>query len=216
MPSVQIPSRWFAAVYDRMNAPVEEAGGWELRRELLSAAEGATLEIGAGTGVNLEHYPTAVTRLVLLEPEAPMAAKLRTKLAASRRDAEVVAGGANPLPFASHAFDTVVVTLVLCTVPDQGTALAEVDRVLKPGGRLLFLEHVRSEDERIARRQDRIRPVWNIIGRGCNPNRDTLAAIERSPLAVDVVRRERMDRAPSFTNEILVGVARAVSPGVPA
>lgn len=215
MPSVQIPSRLFAAIYDRMNAPVEEAGGWEMRRELLSAAEGATLEIGAGTGANLEHYPVAVTRLVLLEPEAAMVAKLRARLDGLARSAEIVAAGVDPLPFEDDAFDTVVVTLVLCTVPDQAAALADVDRVLKPGGRLLFIEHVRSEDERIARRQDRIRPVWNVIGRGCSPNRDTLAALERSPLAVEAVRREWMDRAPALTREVIVGVARPAS-GAPA
>ena len=206
---LQIPARLFAAVYDRMNAPVEEAGGWEIRRKLLAVAEGATLEIGAGTGANLEHYPPAVTRLVRLEPEAAMAGTLRAKLAASGREAEVVAGGADPLPFADDAFDTVVLTLVLCTVPDQAAALVEVDRVLKPGGRLLFIEHVRSVDERIARRQDRIRPLWQVIGRGCNPNRDTLVALERSALEVEVVRRERMERAPSFAREAIVGVARA-------
>jgi ubiquinone/menaquinone biosynthesis C-methylase UbiE len=215
MASLQIPSRLFAAIYDRMNAPVEEAGGREIRRELLAASEGATLEIGAGTGANLEHYPAAVTRLVLLEPEAAMAAKLSARLDGLGRSAEIVAAGADPLPFDDDAFDTVVVTLVLCTVPDQVAALAGIDRVLKPGGRLLFIEHVRSEDERIARRQDRLRPVWNVIGRGCNPNRDTLAALQRSPLEVETVRREWMDKAPSFTREAIVGVARTAS-GAPA
>jgi ubiquinone/menaquinone biosynthesis C-methylase UbiE len=157
-----------------------------------------------------------VTRLVLLEPEAPMAAKLRARLATAGREAEVVVGSADPLPFASATFDTAVVTLVLCTVPDQAAALAEVGRVLKPGGRLLFLEHVRSEDERIARRQDRVRPIWNVVGRGCNPNRDTLAALERSPLAVEAVRRERMDRAASVANEVIVGVARVETSAAPA
>ena len=205
---IKIPSRLFAAVYDRMNAPVEEAGGRELRRGLLAGAEGATLEIGAGTGANLEHYPAAVTRLVLLEPEAPMAAKLRARLATAGREAEVVAGSADPLPFASATFDTAVVTLVLCTVPDQAAALAEVGRVLKPGGRLLFLEHVRSEDERIARRQDRVRPIWNVVGRGCNPNRDTLAALEASPLDVEAVEHGRLPKAAGIVEPLLIARAR--------
>jgi len=98
---------------------------------------------------------------------------------------------------------------VLCTVPDPGAALAEIDRVLRPGGRLLFIEHVRSLDPRIARRQDHIRPVWKVVGRGCHPNRDTLAALDRSPLRVESVRREQLPEVPSFANESIVGVARA-------
>ena len=104
-----------------------------------------------------------------------------------------------------------VSTLVLCSVPDQAQALAEIRRVLKPGGRLLFMEHVRSERPRTARIQDRIRPLYNVLGRGCNPNRDTLAALRASPLEIDEVRRERVPKAPPVENEAIIGIARAVA-----
>ena len=146
----------FARGYDRFTKSTEDAGLREKRRELLARASGRTLEIGAGTGSNLELYPEAVTELVLTEPDEHMRAQLERKLSALGRRPEVVGAGAERLPFPDASFDTVVATLVLCTIPAPRRALEEISRVLKPDGRLLFLEHVRAEDAGTARWQDRL------------------------------------------------------------
>jgi SAM-dependent methyltransferase len=186
----------------------ERAGLRAERRRLVGMARGAALEVGAGTGLNLEHYGSAVTRLVLLEPDVHMARRLRARAARARPAAEVVRGVAERLPFADASFDTVVVTAVLCTVPDPAGALAEIARVLRPGGLLLFGEHVRSQDPRLAAWQDRLRPLWRLLGDGCEPNRRTLEAIEASPLRVDWVRRGRVPGAPAIVRPMIVGAAR--------
>jgi ubiquinone/menaquinone biosynthesis C-methylase UbiE len=199
--------RLFAALYDRFNKGSEAAGMREERRQLLAGAEGATIEIGAGTGLNVDHYPEAVTRLVLAEPDRHMRRRLRERVGALGRTAEVIDAPAERLRFPDATFDTAVVTLVLCSVPNQEVALGEIARVLKPDGRLLFLEHVRSDDPKVAKRQDRIRPLYNVVG-GCNPNRDTLAAIEASTLRVESVRHGEVPKAPKVERPLIVGTAR--------
>jgi ubiquinone/menaquinone biosynthesis C-methylase UbiE len=198
--------RLFAALYDTVSKGSEAAGMRDERRRLLAQAEGATLEIGAGTGLNLEHYPEAVPRLVLAEPDRHMRRRLGRRLEALGRPAEIVDASIDDLPFPDATFDTAVVTYVLCSVPDQEEALAEIARVLKPSGRFLFLEHVRSADPKLARRQDRIRPLYNLVG--CNPNRDTLARIESSALMVESVRHGEVPRAPKVERPLIVGSAR--------
>jgi ubiquinone/menaquinone biosynthesis C-methylase UbiE len=198
--------RLFAALYDTVSRGSEEAGLRARRQQLLSAAEGATLEIGAGTGLNLEHYPEAVTRLVLVEPDRHMRRRLGRRLETLGRQAEIVDASVEELPFPDATFDTAVVTYVLCSVPDQEEALAEIARVLKPNGRFLFLEHVRSADPKLARRQDRIRPLYNLVG--CNPNRDTLAGIESSTLAVESVEHGEVPKAPKVERPMIMGTAR--------
>ncbi len=198
--------RLFAALYDTVSKGSEAAGLREERRQLLAGTEGATIEIGAGTGLNLEHYPEAVTRLVLAEPDRHMRRRLRRRVDALDRVAEVIDAPAERLPFPDATFDTAVVTLVLCSVPNQEAALAEIARVLKPNGRLLFIEHVRSGDPKVAKRQDRIRPLYNLVG--CNPNRETLAAIEASALSVESVRHGEVPKAPKVERPMIVGTAR--------
>src|ERR1700757_3374205 len=171
--------RLFAALYDTVGKKSEEAGVREERHRLLAQAQGATVEIGAGTGLNVQHYPDAVPRLVLVEPDRHMRARLHRRVAELEPAAEIVDAKADRLPFPDATFDTAVVTYVLCSVPDQQAALSEIARVLKPDGRLLFLEHVRSDDPTVAKWQDRVRPLYNLFD--CNPNRATLAAIEASP-----------------------------------
>jgi ubiquinone/menaquinone biosynthesis C-methylase UbiE len=198
----------FARGYDRMTKATEDAGLRDMRRGLLEKARGRTLEIGAGTGMNLELYPDAVTELVLTEPDGQMRVRLEKKLETLDRPAEVVGAGAEALPFPDASFDTAVATLVLCTIPDPEAALSEVARVLGPQGRLLFLEHVRAEDPKLAGWQDRLERPWGWFGRGCHPNRDTIATIERSALEVSNAARERMPKAPAIVQPVVVGEAR--------
>lgn len=199
--------RLFSAMYDRAMAGTEDAGLREKRRALLAGASGRVLELGAGTGANLELYPEAVRELVLAEPDPQMTRRLRPKLAASGRSAEVVEAPAERLPFPDASFDTAVATLVLCTVPDPQAALAEVARVLKPGGRLLFLEHVRSGDARLARWQDRLEGPWRFLGDGCHCNRDTVAAIGAAGFELGEAERDRLPKAPPLVRPLAVGSA---------
>jgi ubiquinone/menaquinone biosynthesis C-methylase UbiE len=197
-----IPARVFAAMYDRMMAVSEEAGLRERRRELIAQASGRVLEIGAGTGLNAEHYPDAVTDLVFAEPEGPMAARLRARVTRGT----VVEAPAEALPFPDDAFDTVVSTLVLCTVDDTRAALGEIRRVLAPGGRVLLLEHVRSEDPGLAKWQDRLHGPWHWIGRGCHCNRDTARDLRGAGFDVDV-EPTRLPKAAKLVKPAIVGVA---------
>jgi len=201
--------RAFARLYDRVLRPSEEAGLADRRHALLAGATGATLELGAGTGLNLTHYPDAVTELVLTEPGEYMARRLWETVAASGREAEVISAPADQLPFPDDRFDTVVCTLVLCTVSAPAAVLDEVGRVLRPGGRFLFLEHVRAEEPGAARWQDRLEPVQRFLGDGCRPNRDTLGAIEASPLTVESIEHGRLPKAAPHIRPMIVGAAVA-------
>lgn len=200
--------RAFAALYDRGLKATEEAGLREMRREVLAGASGRTLDVGAGTGVNLGLFPDAVTELVLAEPDPHMVKRLRRRLEESGAGAEVVEAPAERLPFADSGFDTAVFTLVLCTVPDPAAALAEVARVLRPGGTMLFLEHVRSRRPALARWQDRFERPWRFLGDGCHCNRDTVATIEASPLALEKLERGRMPKAPPIVGPLARGSAK--------
>lgn len=197
--------RAFARGYDLLLLQAEKAGLRDMRAELLAEASGRTLEVGAGTGLNLEHWPDTVTELVLTEPFGPMAGQLRAKVADSGRAAEVVEAPGEALPFPDDRFDTVALTLVLCTVPDPAAALREIARVLKPGGRFLFLEHVRAEEPGLAKWQDRLHGPWYAFGHGCHCNRDTLAAIKSSPLEVDTAERGAMPKAIPLVRPMLSG-----------
>jgi len=200
--------RLYAWLYDRVIRRAEAAGLRQMRADLLGEAEGRTVEIGAGTGLNLEHYPPAVTELMLVEPSRYMAAKLRRRVATGTRRARVVECGGEALPLADGAADTVVITLVLCTAPDPGAVLREVGRILRPGGRLLFLEHVRSPDARIARWQDRLDRPWCVLGNGCHCNRDTRATIEASPLSLERIAATELPLAGPLARPAIIGLAR--------
>ena len=190
-------SHLFAALYDTFFRRAERAGREDHRRALLASARGCTLEIGAGTGLNLPHDPDGL-ELVLTEPVAPMAKRLE------RRGGTVVPAVAEELPFADATFDTAVSTLVLCTVADPARAVAELARVLKPGGRLLFIEHVRGEGA-LARWQDRLDRPWRRVGNGCHANRDTLGVLRER---FDVqARRETWHRMPRLIRPLAMGTA---------
>lgn len=201
----------FATMYDRITAGTEAAGLAAHRQRLLAQATGRVLEIGAGTGANVPYYGDAVTSVTLVEPEAPMARRLSRRAAGSRRLLDIVEARAERLPLPDASVDTVVSTLVLCTVADQARALAEVRRVLAPGGRLLFLEHVRSDDPRLARWQDRLNRLNRIVAHGCNCNRATLEAIRAAGFSVAALERTELPKAPAFIRPLIIGTALAVA-----
>ena len=204
----------FARFYDRMTAGTERAGLGEMRRELLSSAAGRVLELGAGTGHNLEHYTAAVTELVATEPDPHMARRLRDRLAADPAltgRTSVVEAPAEDLPFDDCTFDTVVATLVLCTVEDPHRALTEARRVLVEGGKLLYLEHVRSERQALARWQNRLERPWGFFAAGCHPNRDTGQQLADAGFWIDSLERGRLPKAPTIVRPLIRGVARRPS-----
>jgi ubiquinone/menaquinone biosynthesis C-methylase UbiE len=199
--------RGFAAIYDRGLKATEEAGLREMRRETLARASGRTLDIGAGTGANIGLFPAAVSELVLVEPDPHMFKKLREKLAGSGEGVAAIEAPAEGLPFAEDSVDTVVFTLVLCTVPDPAAALAEAARVLRPGGDLLFVEHVRSRHPGLAGWQDRLEKPWRFLADGCHCNRDTVAMIEASPFELGQVEHERLPKAAPIIRPLARGSA---------
>ncbi len=199
--------RAFSALYDRSLRATEEGGLGEMRRELLANAHGRVLELGAGTGVNLDLYPEAVEDLVLVEPDPHMAKRLRARLADSPRRATLAETSAEQLPFEDASFDTAVATLVLCTIPDPAAALREAARVLKPGGELLFIEHVRAEQPGLAVWQDRLEKPWRFLGDGCHCNRDTIATIEASPLTLGEFERGKLPKSPPIVRPLVRGGA---------
>jgi ubiquinone/menaquinone biosynthesis C-methylase UbiE len=199
--------RFFARVYDRLMAGTEEAMMRQTRAELLAGASGRVLELGAGTGLNVEHYTDNVDELVLCEPEGPMAKQLRQRASQANIPATVVEAPAEQLPFGDDEFDTVVSTLVLCTVTDPERSVAEAARVLKPGGRLLFAEHVRSQDPKVAKWQNRLERPWGFIGHGCHPNRDTAATLGDSPLEVERIENGALEKAPPVVRPMIIGSA---------
>lgn len=198
-----------AAGYDRVMAPVESAGLGSERARLLAGATGRVLEIGGGTGANLPHYGPGVTELVVAEPDEAMARRIERRPRGHRIPVRVVRARAERLPFESASFDRVVSTLVLCSVDDPGRTLAEIRRVLKPQGRLLFLEHVRSEDPAIARWQDRLRRPWAWLGGGCQCNRPTVDAVRAAGFSIDELRLGSPPLAPAIVRPMAVGTARS-------
>jgi ubiquinone/menaquinone biosynthesis C-methylase UbiE len=206
----RVYDRAFAAVYDPVLAGAERAGLGDAREELLTSASGRTLEIGAGTGANLAHLPAAVTSLVLVEPLAPMRSRLERRVAELRaqlpKDTAVVAGRAAELPVADASVDTLVSTLVLCSVEDLDAAVAELRRVVAPDGRLLLMEHVAGAG-RTRRVQGLIDPAWRVVARGCRLVRDTRAALERGGFDTSAVVPWGLPGG-GVTGPAILGVAR--------
>jgi ubiquinone/menaquinone biosynthesis C-methylase UbiE len=201
----------FARFYDRLTAGSERAGLGEMRRELLASASGRVLELGSGTGHNLQYYTDAVTELVMTEPEPNMARQLRERIAREPHAVgklSVVEISAEGLPFEDLSFDVVVATLVLCTIPDPLRALGEARRVLVEGGRLLYLEHVRSNRPGLARWQDRLERPWGFFAGGCHPNRDTGQLLADAGFWIDSLEDLKLPKAPPIARPMIRGVAR--------
>jgi ubiquinone/menaquinone biosynthesis C-methylase UbiE len=193
-------------MYDRMSAGTEDAGLRELRRRLLADAKGRVLEIGGGTGLNLQLYGSGVESLTVTEPEPPMLRRLERKVREHAPLTKVLRARAEELPFADDSFDTVVSTLVLCGVDDQAQSLRELHRVLRPGGQFMFIEHVRSDEPKVARMQDRMNVVNQFVVR-CDCNRATLDSIEAEGFEVTKLDRTELPKAPPFARPLIVGVA---------
>jgi ubiquinone/menaquinone biosynthesis C-methylase UbiE len=196
----------FAATYDKMSRKSEEAGLRALRQSLLADATGRVVEIGAGTGANLRLYNGNIESLVVTEPEPPMLRRLQRAAREHAPLVQVLRAPAEDLPFEDGSFDTLVSTLVLCGVDDQARALREARRVLRPGGRLLFLEHVRSDDPGLARFQDRMNWLNRLVVQ-CECNRPTLATIEAERFSVSRLERTELPKAPKFVRPLIIGAA---------
>jgi ubiquinone/menaquinone biosynthesis C-methylase UbiE len=197
-----------AAIYDPLLAVAERRGMAARRRELLAGLHGRVLEIGAGTGLNLAAYPAGLDRLVLTEPDAGMRHFLERRVRRSGRSAEVVDAPAEALPFADGSFDAVVSTMVLCSVADPQQALHELRRVLRPGGALRFIEHVRSDTPATARWQDRLMAPWRAFGSGCRCNQRTLELLERE-FGSTQVEHDSWSGMPAIVRPLIVGRAAA-------
>lgn len=208
-------TRLTAAFYDRFTARVEAAGlsGW--RRDLVAGLQGEVLEIGAGTGHNLPWYPATVTRLVLTEPDRFMRAKLEAKVeaGADRTDGtavvEVLDRSSDDLGVPDASLDAVVGTLVLCTVPDPAATLAEIRRVLRPGGRFVYLEHIAATDTPRTRRwQELAEPVWKRVAGNCHLTGTTERAVVAAGFEVETEWRQPMPAAPAILRPTVRGIAR--------
>jgi ubiquinone/menaquinone biosynthesis C-methylase UbiE len=182
--------RWFAASYDLIMKPGEKRVR-KMRHQLLAELRGDVLEIGAGTGANFEHYPTGV-RVVALEPDPHMLKRAQRRLLElGRTDIDVRLAPAEQLPVDDMSFDAVVSTLVLCTVRDLPRSLAEIRRVLRPGGEFRFVEHVRGE-ALLGRVQDLMQPAWGWVSAGCNLNRRTEPAIRAAGFEIGSIEHRKM------------------------
>lgn len=155
------------------------------RRRLIAAAEGAVLEIGVGSGINLPLYGDRAKHVVALDPSPRLLEMARRHAARARPSVELVQGSAEAIPLADRSMDTVVTTWTLCTIPSVLSALGEMRRVLKPGGQLLFVEHGRAPDEAVRRWQDRLTPLWKCIGGGCHLNRAIAELVEAAGFRID-------------------------------
>lgn len=182
---------------------------WPQRKEVIAEAYGRVLEIGIGTGANLAHYPAQVTEIVGIEPDAGMLERAGSTAANLKLPAPLIlaTGDAQALDYPDERFDTVLMCLVLCTIPDPLKALQEARRVLKPGGQVIFLEHVRSPDAGVAKWQDRLTPAWKVLGCGCHLNRDTAATFKQAGFHFQRIRRYEHPKMLRLGSAIIQGIA---------
>lgn len=199
--------RLFAGIYDPFLWAGELAGMRSRRRDLLALARGRTLELGSGTGLNLPYYPGDLDELILTEPAAPMRARLEKAARRGKRTVTILDAPAERLPVDDASLDTVVSTLVLCTVDQPAVVLDEIKRVLRPGGRLLFLEHVRADSAWLAAWQDRLERPWRRLAEGCRCNRATEQLIEAAGFSIQHRSDETWRAMPAIVRPIVSGSA---------
>jgi len=200
--------RFIALTYDRQLAKIEQAGLGELRQTLLADASGRVLEGGGGTGANLPFYGPNVESLTITEPEPSMLRRLERRVREQSPAAKVLRVPAEDLPFEDNTFDVAVSTLVLCGVDDQAQALRELRRVLRPGGLLIFIEHVRSDDPGLARWQDRLNGLIRLVS-CCDCNRRTLDSIQAEGFEVTAVEHTSLKKVPPWDRPLIAGTATA-------
>src|SRR5712672_3635983 len=179
----------FARLYEKISAQTGERTVAMFGGAAAFGLRGRVVEVGAGNGMNFRHYPTTVNEVVAVEPENRLRALAQRAADTATVPVTVVAGHGDALPFDDATFDVAVVSLVLCSVPEPGHFLAELRRVLKPGGELRFFEHVRSSRPLLGVFQDVITPPWSVIGGGCHLNRDSLGAINAAGFEIDELDR---------------------------
>jgi ubiquinone/menaquinone biosynthesis C-methylase UbiE len=163
-----------------------------VRERVVAAADGRVLEVGAGSGLNLPLYGPLIRYVVALEPSPQLLRRARRRAATAAAPVELVEGSAEALPLADASVDTVVTTWTLCTIPDVSAALAEMRRVLRPGGALLFVEHGRAPEENVARWQDRLDPLWSRLAGGCHLNRPIDRLLRAAGFRIDRLRNFRL------------------------
>lgn len=200
-------SRLSARLYEPMLWLGEKAGFWRWRKRQIEQVTGSVMELGAGTGLNLPYYPAGLERLVLVEPDVHKAKLLAAKEPPAGVTPEILRAPGETLPFEDDSFDTVVETLVLCTVAGPEATAAEIRRVLKPDGKFLFIEHVRSDRPRLGRFQDRMEGPWKKFADGCHCNRRTVPMLAANGFEVEVLAE--MDQFPMFpmARPIVSGIA---------
>ncbi|WP_458781311.1 class I SAM-dependent methyltransferase [Arthrobacter sp. D3-16] len=211
-PDLQHPR--FARAYARAVEEMNRRGGTEHRRTILAGLSGTVIEIGAGNGSAFALYPEAVTQVLAIEPDDYLRNLAQASAASARVPITVLAGAAEQIPAEDASADAVVASLVLCSVPNQATALAEIRRVLRPGGTLAFYEHVRSGNGLLAAAEDLLTPAWQRMAGGCHPNRDTLRAITAAGFTVQSSRRFGFSAGPLAPPVAhILGTATSPGPG---
>jgi SAM-dependent methyltransferase len=211
VPTSSVHHPLFARIYERIGRCADARGASEHRDEVLAGLTGRVVEVGAGNGLNFTHYPPEVIEVVAVEPEPYLRARAQEAAEAASVPVRVVDGVAGALPAGDGEFDAGVASLVLCSVPDQAAALADLRRVIRPGGELRFYEHVVANRPRVARAQRLLdRTIWPRVAGGCHVGRDTLAAIGDAGFSVDRCRRFEFRPAPlmTLTAPHIIGVAR--------